>query len=378
MRTFFLTSLAVVAALLVLPSDAQSQSRFFPSGTDATLECTWDEVENPEDIKLVKWTYKGKRLREGKRYEYSREGKSHRLLIKNVQKKDKGTYFCSPKVSTDQELADGQFVVSVGKAKLPNAPDPREINLSEGGTGSLNCNYAEAKERYGLKQYWTYNGEKIRDSESATAVHEGSETQYRTYSDDQGRDWLALSNVDVDGAGTYMCNYKYPDKQIFSMQFDVNVAELRGPADVVRNVTVNEDRYTQSLSCDLSGLADAGISSYRWEKDGEVVSNETDPGRITLLEDGMQKTLEIDDLNSEDHSGVYRCIAELPYYPVALRFNVVVEPSQKERDFAPWSQWSSCDRQGKKYRFRTCVADGCSDYYGFVYEVETAMCNEGM
>ena len=105
--------------------------------------------------------------------------------------------------------------------------------------------------------------------------------------------------MDVDGAGTYMCNYKYPDKQIFSMQFDVNVrfkvdcflsnlskstlnlriegrvcnrskqvnspfifqvAELRGPADVVRNVTVNEDRYTQSLSCDLSGLADAGIS----------------------------------------------------------------------------------------------------------------------
>ena len=29
---------------------------------------------------------------------------------------------------------------------------------------------------------------------------------------------------------------------------------------MVRNVTVNEDRYTQSLSCDLSGLADAGIS----------------------------------------------------------------------------------------------------------------------
>ena len=39
------------------------------------------------------------------------------------------------------------------------------------------------------------------------------------------------------------------------------------------------------------------------------------------------------------YSGVYRCIAELPYYPVALRFNVVVEPSRKERDFAPWSQW---------------------------------------
>jgi len=32
MRMFFLASLAVVTALLVLPSGAQTQSRFFPLG----------------------------------------------------------------------------------------------------------------------------------------------------------------------------------------------------------------------------------------------------------------------------------------------------------------------------------------------------------
>ena len=104
-----------------------------------------------------------------------------------------------------------------------------------------------------------------------------------------------------------------------------------------------------------------------------LVTNDTDE-RIMLREDGFTKMLEIDDLNAEDHSGknfhitcsliivytyrvsicphntisicsfqynsgVYRCIAELPYYPVALRFNLVVEPSRKERDFAPWSVW---------------------------------------
>ena len=68
------------------------------------------------------------------------------------------------------------------------------------------------------------NYPKYLSYQSETQVHKGSRTQYRTYSDEQGRDWLVLSEVDVEGAGTYKCNYKYPDKQIFSMQFDVNVS----------------------------------------------------------------------------------------------------------------------------------------------------------
>ena len=44
--------------------------------------------------------------------------------------------------------------------------------------------------------------------------------------------------------------------------------------------------------------------SYRWEKDGEVINNDTDSsGKMILLEDDMVKTLEFDDLNSEEHSG---------------------------------------------------------------------------
>ena len=34
---------------------------------------------------------------------------------------------------------DGKFVVSVDKARLPDKPEPREVRMTEGGTGNLNC-----------------------------------------------------------------------------------------------------------------------------------------------------------------------------------------------------------------------------------------------
>jgi len=365
--------LLVGATLLSLALSQGTQARFFAIGTDATLECSWENVDDPEDIELVKWMFKGKRLREGKRYEYSSEGNTHRLMIKNVQKKDRGTYICSPKMASnsDMVLSDGKFVVTIDKAQLPDAPAARTVMMSEGQTGNLNCNYKQAKDRYGLKLFWSFNGERLEDGR----VHRKSSAQYTSYTDDEGRDWLELSDLDLRAGGEYKCNYRYPDKQLFSMTFNVNVQELQGPADVERNVTVNEDRYTKTLSCDLSGLSDAGIESFRWEKDGQVVHNDTD-NRITLREEGMSKLLEIDNLNADEDSGVYRCIAELEYYPVALRFNLHVEPSRKERDFAPWSAWSTCDKNSKRFRFRTCVQDGCADYYGFVYEVDSERCDD--
>jgi len=371
-----LSLIVLGVTLFSLALSQGTETRFFAVGTDGTLECSWDNIDDPDDIELVKWTFKGKRLRGGKRYEESRDGNTHSLKIKNVQKKDRGTYMCIAKYDGDMILSEGRFIVDVDKARLPQSPEPRTVMMSEGGTGSLNCNYKEAKDRYGLKLFWTFNGDRLENGR----VHRKSSAQYRSYEDEEGRDWLALSDLDMRAAGQYKCNYRYPDKQVFSMQFNVNVEEIQGPEDVVRDVDVNEDRYTKTLSCDLSGLSDAGIESFRWEKDGEVITNDTDD-RFTMFEegdDGMTKVLEINDLNAEDHTGVYRCIAELEYYPVALRFNLNVEASRKERDFADWSQWSSCDSNNKQYRFRTCVVDGCSDYYGYVYEVDSRSCDEDM
>ena len=55
-------------------------------------------------------------------------------------------------------------------------------------------------------------------------VHSGSNAEYRAYEDEEGRDFLELTNLDLDAAGTYKCNYKYPDKQIFAMSFIVSVS----------------------------------------------------------------------------------------------------------------------------------------------------------
>ena len=60
--------------------------------------------------------------------------------------------------------------------------------------------------------------------QSDTRVHAGSNAEYRAYTDDQGRDWLVLSNLDTEAAGKYRCAYKYPDKQIFTMRFNVAVS----------------------------------------------------------------------------------------------------------------------------------------------------------
>ena len=106
------------------------------------------------------------------------------------------------------------------------------------------------------------------------------------------------------------------------------------------------------------------VPSFYWEKDGERLS---DGDKYTITENGPKKFVQIQDLVNDDSGkgstkqqmnrgdfkdlpfwefktvgdieppGVYRCVAELEYYPVAVAFNVSVERGDKDQYYGEWS-----------------------------------------
>ena len=370
----FLTVGIVLIVLIIGPSEAQdTQRQRFLIGSNATMVCSWSGLEDQNLITLVKWIHRGRRLR-GKRYKFGRSGQNHTITIPNIQKKDKGTYTCSPKLDVDMVLSDGKFIVEVVKAALPEPQDIIVVNLTESGSGKMHCNNALTKARYSLELYWTWTQ---RGQQSYIYLGEegilGNDTAatYQTYTDDNGLDWLALKTVDEGSAGFYSCNYLYPDGQVFNMTFNVTVKELVGPEDVVKNVTMHEDHESRTLICDISTLRNYDIKRSYWEKDG-VELMDGDKYSITETEDTT--SLKVKMIEKESDEGVYRCVSELKYYPVAVRFYVDVIKSTRETDFTKWTEFSVCDKVGKKYRFRTCVIEECLEKYSAVFEVDTEYC----
>lgn len=368
--------------LLAISVDGERVTKTFVAGRDATLVCNYSELDRGV-VSLMKWYFKEQRLRAGSlKYEYGEDSTgAHILKIKNVQKMDKGLYKCRPKLSIKGiTVEDGEFKVVVTEPTytLPTPPEASTLELTEGGSGQINCNFNEAREKYGLELFWTFNDERFMDE---TMVHENSDVTHNTRTDDRGRDWLELHPTDLGAAGEYKCNYEYPDGQVFSMTFEIRVREAVGPADVVRDMRFREDFKSATLICDLSALSGVEIVRFHWEKDGEEIDDEgskynmTEHDHIDQRSDiSDQRRLVINDLNKDTDDGIYRCVAELSYYPIAVRFNVVIEKSTKDQDFTEWTAFSVCDKQGNRFRFRACTNSNCIDRYGIVYEVDTDTC----
>ena len=74
---------------------------------------------------------------------------------------------------------------------------------------------------------------------------------------------------------------------------------------------------------------------FYWEINGEELVEESDE-KYMITEDGPTKRLVVTNVTEED-TGTYRCVAELQYYPIAVRFNVNVIGSTKDQDFYRWT-----------------------------------------
>lgn len=300
----------------------------------------------------------------------TRDGYNHTLTIVNLKGQgDKGTYTCTPKFKKSSfQVTEGNFIVEVNKARLPDPPAARTLSLYEGRSTNVSCNYYQAKMRYGLQLFWTFEGLGFQDD---TMVSPNSNVTYRTMADNDGRDWLELNNLDTAASGQYKCNYKYPDKQIFAMTFDIEVQQNEG-REFERNATWKEDQFLGRLMCDLSSLENVTIEKFFWEINGEELMYSTE--KYNMTEKGDLKFLAVNNIVKENDEGVYRCVAQLRYYPIAVKFNVMIEKSKKEIDFTEWTEWSVCDASGRRFKFRVCTEEGCLERYGYVYDVATENC----
>eukprot|EP00116_Pleurobrachia_bachei_P006296 sb/3466558/ len=302
------------------------------------------------------------------RFEYDNEGGNYTLTINDLSARDSGRYTCSPKHTSDVKVADGSFMVQVMNYNLPDPREPSIVTISEGSGRYLNCNYKWPKESYNLRMFWSWNDAELEEPRGEIGE---TESMYRSGVHEDGRDFIELKDMQMGASGVFACNYEYPDGQVYTMSFDIKVEEREGPQDVIRTITFREDYGSGTLMCDLSSLREVTVERFYWEINGEELEESDE--KYTITEDGPTKRLVVNDVTEED-TGTYRCVAELQYYPIAVRFNVNVIGSTKDIDFDSWTPFSVCDKQNKKFRFRTCVAEDCVAKYGYVYEVDTEDC----
>lgn len=350
----------LLLAVLCVAVEAQTNQQFI-EGTDATLQCSFNSLNNSKAIKKMKWYYRGKKLKQGGRYKMAQKGLNFTLTIKKVKSKDKGAYVCTPVTNKGiTGVSDGLFSISVIPPPIPQAQEARNISFIAGSTKSaIRCSFGQ-KEAYKLELYWTKDGSKLKGDKM-------SGDRVMSY-EKNGTDFLQFNDVTMDNKGKYACNYKYKNGRVFTMEFNVMVEAPQGPQDVTREITWGPEFVRGALQCDMSSLKNITMKDFYWEKDGERLS---DGDKYTITENGPKKFVQIQDLVNDD-SGVYRCVAELEYYPVAVAFNVSVERGDKDQYYGEWSAFSMC-KDKLKYRFRVCEAQECTQY-NIPYEVDRVAC----
>jgi len=354
----------VLLLLAVLCVGVMSQTvQQFIQGTDATLQCSFSSLKDPELITKMKWFFRGKKIKNGGRYKLKQSGLNFTLTVKKVKSKDKGAYICSPTVPGVSGVSDGTFSISVIPPPVPEAQEARNISFIAGSTKSaIRCSFG-SKDTYKLELYWTKDGKKLRGDKM-------EDERVMSY-EKNGTDFLQFNDVTMENKGRFACNYKYKDGRVFTMEFDVAVEAPQGPQDVVREINWGPEFVRGALQCDMSSLENITIQDFFWEKDGEQIS---DSAKYTVTENGPKKYLQIQDLANED-SGQYRCIAILEYYPVAVAFNVKVERGNKDQHYGDWSEFSVC-KDKLKYRFRVCLDAVECEQYDVPYDVDRVACVE--
>ncbi|KAK9882447.1 hypothetical protein WA026_021478 [Henosepilachna vigintioctopunctata] len=200
------------------------------------------------------------------------EGKTHKLIIKNVTEKDRGHYKCTVKnVSTETTVTvtptKPEFVRRLQDLEIPE----REMAILE---VEISSDTADVM--------WQKDGEIIRESKNVEFVKEGGVRK------------LLIRSISIHDEGEYTCNLE--DEEC---KAELNIIEM--PPEIIsplQDKTVNRGEKT-IFEIELS----KGDALAKWFKDGiEIQFSE----HIQLSIDGKRQKLKIYNSEMVD-AGIYTC-----------------------------------------------------------------------
>uniref|UniRef100_A0A674GZZ3 Obscurin, cytoskeletal calmodulin and titin-interacting RhoGEF n=1 Tax=Taeniopygia guttata TaxID=59729 RepID=A0A674GZZ3_TAEGU len=241
---------------------------------NATLSC-----EVAQEKTEVKWYKDGKLISSSKKFKVESEGKSRRLVVGQVEKKDAGEYTC--------EAADA----FVHKEKVQ-----KEVKAALSENATLSCEVAQEK----TEVKWYKDGKLISSSK-----------KFKVESEGKSRRLVVGQKKD---AGEYTCEAAesldfslFPEPEVVFTNKEKVQKEVK--AALSENAT---------LSCEVAQEK----TEVKWYKDGKLISSSK---KFKVESEGKSRRLVVGQVEKKD-AGEYTCEAAGSYFP---NFQVATPPHRR-------------------------------------------------
>ncbi|XP_050565252.1 LOW QUALITY PROTEIN: obscurin [Cygnus atratus] len=242
---------------------------------NATLSC-----EVAQEKTDVKWYKEGKLITSSKKFKAESEGKSRRLVVSEVEKKDAGEYTCE---AAGQKLTF-KIVVTEPEAVFTNKEKvQKEVKAALTENATLSCEVAQEK----TDVKWYKEGKLISSSKKFKVESEGKSRR------------LVVSEVEKKDAGEYTCEAAGQ-----KLTFKVHVTE-------VEDGFINKDKVQKEVKAALTQNATLSCevaqekTNVKWYKEGKLI---TSSKKFKVESEGKSRRLVVNQVEKKD-AGEYTCEA---------------------------------------------------------------------
>uniref|UniRef100_A0A8C3F8R5 Obscurin, cytoskeletal calmodulin and titin-interacting RhoGEF n=1 Tax=Chrysemys picta bellii TaxID=8478 RepID=A0A8C3F8R5_CHRPI len=267
----------------------------------ATLSCEVAQAKTE-----VKWYKDGKSITSSKKLKVESEGKSRRLAVEQVEKKDAGEYTCEAagQKLTFKVIVTGERLISLLFWQLSgyrftyfemlsfSEPEivfanqekvQKEVKAVLTESATLSCEVAQAK----TEVKWYKDGKLITSSKKFKVESEGKSRR------------LVVEQVEKKDAGEYTCEAAGQ-----KLTFKFNVTEPES-AFVNQEKVQKEVKAVLTESTTLSCEVAQAKTEVKWHKDGKLI---TPSKKLKVESEGKSRRLVLEQMEKED-AGEYTCEA---------------------------------------------------------------------
>ncbi|XP_043921975.1 obscurin [Protopterus annectens] len=239
---------------------------------NAALSCEVSHV-----ITEVKWFKDGKEVTAGKKYKIESDGKTRRLVVQNVEKRDSGEYACE---AAGEKLLY-KLQVTEKEPAFTNKDLIQEVNFCPSETALISCEVSHAS----IDVKWYKDGKRIIASK-----------KYKTESEGRTRR-LVIQNVEKKDSGVYTCEAA-GEKVTFKMEIREAAAKFQRKLSQTESVNVQEADTVTLVTTVVP--ENAGV---KWFKDGSELKADE---KYKMKSEGATRTLIVKTAEPKD-SALYTC-----------------------------------------------------------------------
>ncbi|XP_010292888.1 PREDICTED: obscurin-like protein 1, partial [Phaethon lepturus] len=240
---------------------------------NATLSC-----EVAQEKTDVKWYKEGKLITSSKKFKVESEGKSRRLVVGQVEKKDAGEYTCE---AAGQKLTFKIVVTEAEDAFVNKEKVQKEVKAALSENATLSCEVAQEK----TDVKWYKEGKLITSSKKFKVESEGKSRR------------LVVGQVEKKDAGEYTCEAA-GQKLTFKVDVTDDVFEHK---DKVRKEVKAVLKENTTLSCEVAQEK----TDVKWYKEGKLI---TSSKKFKVESEGKSRRLVVGQVEKKD-AGEYTCEA---------------------------------------------------------------------